>query len=202
MASLLGYESMGSETLSTEQIWCDFGEKLKSFLLGRVSDPQVAEDLLQETFVRIHRSLHTLHDEQRLAAWIFQIARNLVIDHYRSKGASPTAAPSEADMEGETGSEGNLNEVVIGWLPALISMLPEPYREAVELYELRGMPQQAVAEHLGISLSGGKSRIQRGREKLKSLLFECCSFERDTRGNVIGYERNKTGVCECEESEC
>ena len=193
---------MGSETISTEQIWYEFGEKLKSFLLGRVSDPQIAEDLLQETFVRIHRSLHTLKDDQRLAAWSFQIARNLVTDHYRSKGGSTTAAQLEAGTEIESGAEENLNEVVIGWLPALISVLPEPYREAVELYELKGMPQQAVADYLGISLSGAKSRIQRGREKLKSLLLECCSFERDTRGNVIGYERNKTGVCECEESEC
>ena len=78
----------------------------------------------------------------------------------------------------------------------MIAQLPDPYREAVELYELKGMPQQDIADKLGLSLSGAKSRVQRGREKLKSLLFSCCSFEQDRRGNIIGYERKNPDPCE------
>jgi len=190
---------MNHEPLSTEHIWELLSAKLRSFLLQRVSDPQVAEDLLQETFLRIHKKVDDIEDEQRMTAWVFQIARNLVIDYYRSKGRDPTATMPD-DVEAPTHEEDNLNEVVMGWLPAMIAQLPDTYREAVELYELKEMPQQQIAEQLNISLSGAKSRVQRGRAKLKSLLFECCSFDRDSHGNVIEYTKNSSEACEeCDE---
>lgn len=191
---------MNSESVTTEQVWELFGRKLKAFLMQRVSDGQVAEDLLQETFIRIHKQLDDIDDVQRITSWVFQIARNLVIDHYRSKSRGAAAMADE--LEAHKDEEESLDDLVAGWLPQMISQLPDTYREAVELYELRGVPQQEIAEQLGISLSGAKSRVQRGREKLKSLLFECCSFEQDRRGNLIGYSRNNP-VRDCDEScEC
>ena len=94
------------------------------------------------------------------------------------------------DLESNNAVEEHLNELVAGWLPLMMEQLPQDYREAIQLYELKGVSQQAIADQLGISLSGAKSRIQRGREKLKAVLFECCSFEQDLRGNVIGFSRN------------
>ena len=76
---------MKNQSISTEQVWRLLSDKLRSFLLQRVSDEQVAEDLLQETFVRIHSKLGEIDDAQRINAWVFQIARNLVVDHYRLK---------------------------------------------------------------------------------------------------------------------
>ncbi len=190
---------MNQETISTEHIWELLSAKLRSFLLQRVSDPQVTEDLLQETFLRIHKKLDDIEDEQRMTAWVFQIAKNLVIDHYRSKGREDIAEMPN-DVAAPTHEKENLNELVMGWLPAMIAQLPDTYREAVELYELKEMPQQQIAEQLNISLSGAKSRVQRGRAKLKSLLFECCSFDRDSHGNVIEYTKNSPGACEeCDE---
>ena len=72
--------------------------------------------------------------------------------------------------------------------------------EAVELYELKRCSQQEIADHLQISLSGAKSRIQRGRAKLREMLFDCCSFDRDSRGNIIDYrlnERTECDACDC-----
>ena len=193
---------MTDEKISTEHIWELLSAKLRSFILQRVSDPQVAEDLLQETFLRIHQKLKDVADEQRITTWVFQIARNLVIDHYRSKGRNPAEAMPD-DVEAPPSEKENLNEQVEGWLPTMIAQLPDTYREAVELYELKEMPQQQIAEQLNISLSGAKSRVQRGRVKLKSLLFECCSFDRDSHGNVIEYTKNTPGACEeCDEEGC
>ena len=177
-----------NESMTTERIWKLLSTRLGSFLFQRVSDEQVAEDLLQETFIRIHQKLDNIDDIQRLTSWVFQIARNLVVDHYRSKSRNATAMAD--DLEALNDDDEQLNELVAGWLPQMISQLPAPYREAVELYELKGVPQQEIADQLGISLSGAKSRVQRGREKLKSLLFDCCSFEQDRRGNLIGYSKN------------
>ncbi len=189
---------MHSESTSTEQIWELLSTKLRSFLLQRVSDEQVAEDLLQETFVRIHQKIED--DDvaaQRITPWVYKIARNLIVDHYRLKARD--AATMAVDLEAHGDEEENLNDLVAGWLSKMISQLPDAYREAVELYELQAIPQQEIANRLGISLSGAKSRVQRGREKLKSLLLDCCSFERDRRGNVIGYVQNSPGDCdECD----
>ena len=192
---------MTDKILSTEKIWELLSTKLRSFLLQRVSDPQVADDLLQETFLRIHKKLNEIEDEQRMTSWVFQIARNLVIDHYRSKGRDSAAAMPE-DVEDPTDEEDNLNELVMGWLPTMIAQLPDTYREAVELYELKEMPQQQIAEQLNISLSGAKSRVQRGRERLKSLLFACCSFDRDSHGNVLDYTKKSSEDCGICDDEC
>ena len=178
---------------TTEKIWRLLSTRLKSFLLSRVSDDQVASDLLQETFLRIHEKLDTVQDSQRLESWVFQIARNLIADYYRSKGRS------ETDLD--TGHRAtspvlkNLNEEVLGWIPFVVENLPEIYRETVRLYELEGVSQQEIADRLGISLSGAKSRVQRGRKQLKQMLDDCCSFELDRYGNVLDYEQQSLKSC-------
>jgi RNA polymerase sigma-70 factor (ECF subfamily) len=191
---------MNNESISTERIWELLSAKLRSFLLRRVSDEQVAEDLLQETFVRIHKKLAEVEDVQRITPWVFQIARNLVVDHYRRKSLDATAIAD--DLESQEDEEEHLNELVAGWLPPMVAELPEAYRDAVELYELKGVSQREIADQLGISLSGAKSRVQRGRAQLKKLLFDCCSFEQDRHGNVIGFSKNHPDNdcdegCEC-----
>ncbi len=191
---------MENESTTTEELWGLLGERLMSFILRRVSDEQVAEDLLQETFIRVHRKLDDIDDMQRISSWVYQIARNLIIDYYRSKANE--AASIADDLEADSDENQNINELVSSWLPYMISQLPDSYREAVELYELKGLPQQEIANHLNLSLSGAKSRVQRGRNKLKSLLFDCCSFEKDRRGNVLGFKRNNSteacgGECDC-----
>ena len=60
----------------------------------------------------------------------------------------------------------------------------DPATVARELAEIEGLPQQEVADRLGLSLSGAKSRIQRGRAMLKDALERCCRFEFDRRGNL------------------
>lgn len=180
------------EALSTERLWELLSSKLRGFILSRVADEQAASDLLQETFLRIHEKLDGIRDRERVASWVYQIARNLIADHYRS-GASQedTAREPQVDpVERE-----NLNELVAGWIPAMIERLPEGYREAVRLYEVEGLPQQEIAERLGLSLSGAKSRVQRGREQLKRIFHDCCTFDMDRRGNIIDYSQNASGGC-------
>jgi RNA polymerase sigma-70 factor (ECF subfamily) len=153
------------------------------FVRARVSDEQVAEDVLQETFLRIHARLDSLGDDQRLASWVFQIARNIITDHHRSKAHSPSGFASE--MEATADGPDNLNEQTAGWARTLIEQLPDANLAALHLYEIEGLSQQAIADRLNISLSGAKSRIQRGRAKLKTLLHACCTFAHDRRGNII-----------------
>ena len=121
---------MDNNSISTEKIWELLSLKLKYFFLKRVSDEQIAEDLLQETFIHIHKKLDDFDNTKRLTPWVFQIARNLVIDHYRSKSRESAELADELEASADE-DEHNLNELVSGWLSKMVSKLPDTYREAV-----------------------------------------------------------------------
>jgi RNA polymerase sigma-70 factor (ECF subfamily) len=178
-----------------EQIWHEFAEKLGRYIRARVSDPATAEDILQDVFLRIQRRVGQLQDPAKLEGWIYLIARNAIIDHYRTRKETvevPETLPAEPDSD-----DGELDELKASFRRMIYS-LPEPYREAVILTEFRGLTQQKLADRLGISLSGAKSRVQRGRAQLKQMLDECCTFEFDRRGKVIDcVPRGASGCQEC-----
>jgi RNA polymerase sigma-70 factor, ECF subfamily len=182
--------------ISTEQVWQELSTQLRHFIRRRVADEQLAEDLLQESFLRIHNSIVTLTDHDRLAAWVYRIARNTIADYFRQGARPAEEAPSPHVSEAEDASDRNYNAAVAQWLVHMVQRLPDTYREAVQLAELEGMTQRDVSERLNLSVSGAKSRVQRGREKLKQMLLRCCHIELDRRGNVVDY-RSHAG-CGCE----
>lgn len=190
-------------TVTTQDVWELLSAKLRGFIRSRVEDDETAEDLLQETFLRIHQRIQTLGDQERLASWVFQIARNLIVDRYRAPGRTKGPPQEEAVTASEPSSSEpfNQNEVVAGWLPAAIAGLPEASRDAVRMFELEGVPQTEIAAKLGLSLSGAKSRVQRGRDKLRQVLERCCAFDVDRRGNVLEWQRRQEGSSCCKSKE-
>jgi RNA polymerase sigma-70 factor (ECF subfamily) len=152
------------------------------------------EDLLQETFVRVHAGLDGLQDEARLSAWVHRIASNVLNDRFRRRSEEPSADP-EAVPDRDEG-EPNLNALVEGWLRRMIEQLPPDQRDALRMVELEGLAQDEVARRLGISLSGAKSRVQRGRQRLRAVLSACCKLDFDRYGNVVDYERNPQQPCD------
>jgi RNA polymerase sigma-70 factor (ECF subfamily) len=178
---------------ATDTSWEQLREQLHGFISRRIDDPATAEDVLQDTLMRMHRGLGALRDDQYLGAWAYRIARNAIVDHHRRRrGHVPLdpegeASPPEADPDGD-----NLNQEVARWLRPMIATLPEDYRVALELTELGGLTQAELAEHLGLSLSGAKTRVQRGRRKLRQQIERCCEIERDRLGNVIDYRPRDT----------
>jgi RNA polymerase sigma-70 factor (ECF subfamily) len=179
-----------------EHIWHEFAAKLGQFIRARVNDPATAEDIRQDVFVKIQSRLDQLKDPAKLQSWIFLIARNAIIDHYRTRKETvevPETLPAESDAH----DDGDVEELKAAFRRMIFS-LPEPYREALVLTEFDGLTQRQLADRLGISLSGVKSRVQRGREQLKQMLHECCAFEFDRRGKVIDCTpRAKADCAEC-----
>jgi RNA polymerase sigma-70 factor, ECF subfamily len=170
-----------------ELVWNQYSRRLRAFIRSRVGDDTDAEDILQEVFIRVHRNLCCLPEPEwhRPDSWIYQIARHLIIDHYRRRRelvAIPENLPAEPDMP-----EDDPEAVLALSLRELIDDLPEPYREALILTEYQGLSQKQLAERLGISLSGAKSRVQRARDKLRDMLLRCCHFEFDRRGHIVDY---------------
>jgi RNA polymerase sigma-70 factor, ECF subfamily len=183
-------------TVTTQQIWMDFSEALKQLITRRVPNQADAEDILQEVFQKIHRSLDTLKADNKLQAWIYQITRNAIIDYYRQQ---KMVVELPETLEEET-AEPEANNI-IACLKPMVESLPEKYRQALILTEFEGLFQKALAESLGISFSGAKSRVQRAREQVKEKLLECCHLEFDRMGQIVEYHLKESG-CNNPERSC
>ena len=78
---------------------------------------------------------------------------------------------------------------------ATLNEVPQPYRQAIALTELGGLTQKEAAREAGLTLSGMKARVQRGRKKLKEVVLDCCEVELDRRGGLVGYRRRDGSPC-------
>lgn len=164
--------------------------------MRRVRDPQVAEDILQDVFVKIHARIDTLKDESKLESWIYQVARNAIADFYR--GHSLTAELVETiPAPDEREAEDDVEKQLSSGLKEMVESLPRDYRDAILLTEFEGLSQRELADELGLSFSGAKSRVQRGREKLRQMLLDCCHFEFDRLGGIINYSPRPECCAQC-----
>jgi RNA polymerase sigma-70 factor, ECF subfamily len=182
-------------TFSSEQVWEAFSEQLYQFIRRRVNDPEDANDILQDVFLKIHTRIDTLKEETRLTSWLYQLTRNTIIDHYRVR--RPFVEISEIFTVEQDNPQIEPAAQLAAGLRDFVDCLPEKYRQAVILAELDGIKQAEVADRLGISLSGAKSRVQRGREKLRQALLDCCHFEFDRRGHLQEFIPRQQCCSQC-----
>jgi RNA polymerase sigma-70 factor (ECF subfamily) len=202
---------MVSETqqADTQQLWSAFAERLRTFIARRVESDADADDILQEVFLRIHRHADTVERQERLVSWLFQVTRNAIADYYRApvrRRELPSGAPHDLERTEErswdSGEDGDsesreARRELAACLRPMIDQLPPRYRAAVTLVDLKGLPQKEAAARSGVSLSGMKSRVQRGRQALEHLLHDCCRIELDAGGRVIEYQPWGDGCGPC-----
>ena len=172
----------------TENIWREYHHKLVAFIRGRVSEDMV-DDLLQDVFMKIHARIDSLKEHTRLESWLYQITRNTIIDYYRSKRILEELPDWVEHPQPE--EEESIRKELSSCIEPMINNLPEKYRVAIQLSELEGRSQKEVANQEGISLSGAKSRVQRGRALLKIMLNECCHFETNKKNQIVTYEKKE-----------
>jgi len=177
-----------------EQIWREYRAILHRFIRKRINDPIIAEDLVQDVLLKAYSQLDRLEQKEKLLPWLYQITRNVLVDHFRR--SKPAQEIDEALLAENTDrDEVTARELACCVLP-FIQQLPLPYQQAVTLSEIEGVKLKQVAAQQGLSLSGVKSRVQRGRQMLKTLFLECCRIEHDRRGGVSDYEaKKKCGNC-------
>jgi RNA polymerase sigma-70 factor (ECF subfamily) len=200
----------------THQIWAEFSSRLRGFIARRVDSDADVDDILQDVFLRIHQHVGSLERRERLVAWLFQVTRNAIVDYYRAPGRRrelPSGAPLDlergqapawGEFEEGDGASSEARHELAACLGPMIAQLPPPYRDAVTLIDLDGLPQLEAAARAGLSLSGMKSRVQRGRRALEHLLHDCCRIELDAGGHIMDYQprRASGGPCArgCERS--
>ncbi len=185
-----------------EAIWQEFHDGLLAFIDRRVRSRETAEDILQRVMLQIHRHAGEIRRPEAIGAWVYEIARNAIADHYRSAPVRREVAAgtvldegSEPPPEPEPESDAS-RELASCCIAPLLQRLPQLHREALTLTEIEGLTQAEAAERAGVSLSGMKSRVQRGRRQLRGLLTDCCEIDLDRRRGVSGY-RLRRDACDC-----
>jgi RNA polymerase sigma-70 factor (ECF subfamily) len=184
--AVIGTEARGA--------WRELEARLRPYVARRVPSSADVDDILQEVFVRMHRGLGDLRDGERFGGWVYRIAAHAITDSARARARNPVPsqpadAAAQADVAIAAIDDAEDLESSLGECVALfVARLPSPYREAVTLTELEGLTQQAAADMLGISLSGMKSRVQRGRAKIRTMFEQCCEISVDCRGRVVQCE--------------
>jgi RNA polymerase sigma-70 factor (ECF subfamily) len=178
-----------------ESLWQTYRAQLFRFVLRRVEDHDTAEDIVHDVLLRAYDRRDTLRDSGRFEPWLYQVTRNAIIDHYRRRRPSDPL-PDDLAVADEAQS-GSARRELAACMQPFIDALPDHYRSAISLSEIQGLTQQQTADQLGISLSGAKSRVQRGRRMLEDRLLDCCRIEVDGRGSIADYEKRNGNSCDC-----
>ncbi|PLY16665.1 MAG: RNA polymerase sigma factor SigZ [Sedimenticola sp.] len=178
----------------TENIWHEYQSRLAAFIRSRVAEDAV-DDLLQDVFMKIHLRIDSLKDDTKLESWLYQITRNEITDFYRNKRTLEELPEWIEQPQPE--EEENIRYELSACLEPMVKELPDKYRSAIQLSEMKNRTQQEVAELEGISLSGAKSRVQRGRALLKTMLNDCCQFALNHKNQVVSYDRKDSDCKFC-----
>ena len=195
MTNITDFQTMTAISSASEDaapdglFWNEIAERLRRFIRARVQDSHTAEDLVQDVILKAQLNLQSA-PMQKLSAWMFQIARNVVIDHYRSRKVRKTVSLDEETAFAE--SEAAIVTELSGCIRPMLARLPDDYRQAVEKTDLGELTQAELAGQLGLSLPGVKSRVQRGREHLRKLLISCCAPQTGEDGSVVSHG------CDCQ----
>jgi len=183
-----------------EQIWRQFHQQLLVFIRAKVNDHAIAEDILQDVFVKVHQNIGHLTNQSKLQPWLYQICRNTIVDFYRSKALIVVSSNLDDSLvkdlnETITAKESHQDQEQLNrCIALLIADLPEKYSDILVRSELLEQKQQIIADQEKLSLAAVKSRIIRGRDQLKKKLQACCDFEFDE----LGPQASCKSHCGCE----
>ncbi|WP_261816944.1 RNA polymerase sigma factor SigZ [Vibrio gallicus] len=167
--------------------WSTHKEKLRRYVIKQTGDPDVADDILQDVYIKASQNIEQLASREKIQNWLYRITYNTIMDFYRSQ---PNYEPLTDDVVDEPIPSEVINlQSMAKCLRPMFDCLPEKYRQVMVLSELEELPQQVVAQQLGLSLSATKSRIQRGRVKLKGIVTDCCNVEAGA-GGIVDYYPN------------
>jgi RNA polymerase sigma-70 factor (ECF subfamily) len=178
--------------------WHEMRARLVAFVARRIDQRDDAEDIVQEVLLKVSQGIGAVREQERLEAWVYQIARNAIIDHHRrgrTRSLAHTRVALDRSMASDPPEPDGDAGVLAGCLRSMVARLPERYREAITLTEYGGLTQSEAARRLGLSVPGMKSRVQRARMRLGALIAECCRVELDARRGIRAVRQH--GPCSC-----
>ena len=169
-------------------IWTDLNEELYKFILGKIKDEQTSKDIHQEVFLKIQIKIHQLKHTSKLTSWVYQITRNSIVDYFRNV-KNKNISINDLDIP-ETDTNNFDYSNLTNCINQKIEKLSSKHKEAIILTSFKNYSQKELAEHLKISYSGTKSRVQKAKEILKENILDCPNVESDSTGKLIDFENN------------
>lgn len=177
--------------MNIEDVWQAYSNSLRVMLRSKISDPDDVEDLLQEILIKTHRNIGTLRAQDKLKPWLFQMANHTVIDFYRKRGKAQSI---DADDLWYAQDQPDVEQQLSDCILPFVQSLPPKTAALLQAIDIEGRSQKDYAAELGMSYSALKSRVQRGRLKLRETFEQCFHLELDRQGRVVEY-RVKPGQC-------
>jgi RNA polymerase sigma-70 factor (ECF subfamily) len=180
--------------ISFEKVARELSAALLRYLRHLVGDETLADDLLQETLLRVARGLGSFNGLSTVKTWAFTIATNVATDHLRKPERRRLIVDvTEAEDTPDTAlaiDERIIVDEMSACVRQVIESLPEDYRTALVLHDLEGMTAEQTAQSCGCSLATAKIRIHRSRERLKQALKQQCEFYTDAQ-SVLRCDRKR-----------
>jgi RNA polymerase sigma-70 factor (ECF subfamily) len=166
-------------------LWQEHKKELRLFILKRVKDEELADDIMQDVLMKIYNFCISKSGVRNVRSWLFKIAQNTIADYYRkqSKFVIQDALPDIVQEDENLAYK----EATLFILP-MIGFLPEKYALPLKLSDIDNVKQDEIAKRLNLTLSAAKSRIQRARQLLKKEFITCCHIETDPQGNIISFD--------------
>lgn len=171
------------------EIYDNYYERVRRFILASVRDEWVADDLTQETFIRVQQHLPGLKDSSKLGPWIFRIAHNLCQDHFRSRkrtSSNECELDEAKDLFKEAIVQQRLEQYEMSaCVQGVVNLLPEHFRTVITLFDIAGLSHGEIADTLEITVENVKVRLYRARKELRRLLETRCTFQVDERNVLV-----------------
>jgi RNA polymerase sigma-70 factor, ECF subfamily len=178
--------------------WSAFYGQLHRFVAVRVRDAADTDDLVQLILERAVSKRPRDGEVESVAAWLFAIARNAVLDHQRAEQRNRTAAlrQDQPILEPAAGADSRDRDEVLACVRPMLDGLPEDARQLLEWADVEERPLQTIAAALGISLTATKSRVQRARRSFVEITQRCCTVTLDARGRVNELSPRRANSCD------
>jgi RNA polymerase sigma factor (sigma-70 family) len=158
------------------QVLVDNHRRFLNFLQRRVPSREVAEDILQDAFVRGITKAPPMHDSEAITAWFYRVLRNAIADHYRHAGAEQRAYERVlAEVEDSvTPTDSELFETVCACVNDLVDTLKPEYATSIRRVDLQGASVKTFAEEQGITPNNAAVRLHRAHQALKKQVVASC----------------------------
>lgn len=166
------------------EVWEEHKSALMGYIQKRVSNQDDVKDLLQEILLKSYQYCSKGKTVLHLKSWLYKITQNTIIDYYKQ---SNKEIPIEMLPSNDDESQSQIGEAS-EYIKVLLKLLPSEYSIPLYRYDIEGVDQKTIAKELGLTLTNTKSRIQRGRTKLKERFLECCIVQFNDQGEMISFE--------------
>ncbi len=200
-ASFYGNWLVKSSVMDIDRLFKNIRSRLYNFIANRVDNKEDAKDILQNVFVKVVEKADTLKDVNAKEAWVYQIARNAVVDYYRKSkykvfnNRLDENKLSELNITQKIESAKAVTTELDTCIHALINQLPNKYRHIIYMTEIKGMKQHELAKQLNMPSPTLRSRVQRGRAKLKELMQQNCCYNIGYCDFLNKLDRSSCNVC-------